>query len=330
MVTPHMQGSFRLPLLFALLAAFGLWATPAPAKPYVETQKKHSWFSFNRPAKKNPTDQLAYADRLFAEGHLRKAGNAYKALAVTWPGSPEAVPAQLRYARSLDARGKSDKAFEAYQSLMEANAGGFPYDDVLQRQFDLAQEMMNRRHGRLLLFGGFKAPERAVPMFEKVVKNGPRSPRAAEAQYLIGWAYEISDQLELAVVAYMTAQHRYPESEYAEKASFGRARTLYRLSEESPNDEEALEQAWAGVLLFLNSYPQSEEIEVAKAYRDTLLSRRARTAYDKAVFYDRKAKKPSAALQAYRSFIKLFPGSEWVPVAQSRIDQLAAQVENVQ
>lgn len=325
-----MHGYFRFPILLTLFMAFGLFVTPAPAKPYVETQKKHSWFSFNRPAKKNPADQLAHADRLFAQGDLKKAGKAYKALAVTWPGSPEAVPAQLRYARSLDARGKSEKAFEAYQTLMEANAGGFPYDDVLQRQFDLAMEMMNRRHGRILLLGGFKAPERAVPMFENVVKNGPRSPVAAEAQYLIGWAYEISDQLELAVVSYMTAQHRYPYSPFAEKASFGRARALYRLSEENPNDEEALEQAWAGVVLFLNSYPKSEEIEVAKAYRDTLLARRARTSYEKAVFYDRKARKPAAALQAYRSFVKLFPGSEWVAVAQSRIDQLAAQVENTQ
>ena len=33
-----------------------------------------------------------------------------------------------------------------------------------------------------LLFGGFKAPERAVPLFEDVVKNGPRSPFAPEAQ----------------------------------------------------------------------------------------------------------------------------------------------------
>jgi outer membrane protein assembly factor BamD (BamD/ComL family) len=328
MVCAHMHGMFRLPILCALLISCGPWVTPAPGQAYVETQKKHSWFSFNRPAKKNPADQLAHADQLFAEGSLKKAGKAYKALAVTWPGSPESVPAQLRYARSLDARGKSEKAFEAYQTLMEANAGGFPYDDVLQRQFDLAQEMMHRRHGRLLLLGGFQAPERAVPMFEKVVQNGPRSPVAAEAQYLIGWAYEISDQLELAVVAYMTAQHRYPDTAYAEKSSFGRARALYRLSEESPNDEEALEQAWAGVVLFLNTYPQSEEIEVAKAYRDTLYSRRARTAYEKAVFYDRKAKKPAAALQAYRSFVKLFPGSEWVAVAQSRIDRLAAQVEN--
>lgn len=327
MFPPYMQRFMRVPLFILMMAAYLLPLASVPAKPYEETQKRHSWFSFNRPAKKNPTDQLAHADRLFAQGKLKKAGKAYRALAVTWPGSPESVPAQLRYARSLDARGKTEKAFEAYQDLMEANAGGFPYDDVLQRQFEIAQEVMNMRRGRLLLFGGFKAPERAIPLFEDVVKNGPRSPHAPEAQYLVGRANEIAGQLELAVVAYMTAQHRYPDSPFAEKASFGRARALYRLSEESPNDEEALEQAWAAVVLFLNTYPRSEERELASAYRDTLLSRRARVAYDKAQFYDKLARKPAAALQAYRSFVRMFPGSEWVAVAQTRIDQLAATVE---
>lgn len=323
-----MYGFFRIPFLTTLLACFIISTTAAPAeKPYVESQKKHSWFSWNRPSKKNPIDQLAYADDLFAQGSLKKAGKAYKALAVTWPGSPEAVPAQLRYARSLDARGKTEKAFDAYQMLMEANAGGFPYDDVLKRQFEIAHEVMNKRRGRILLFGGFKAPERAVPLFEKVVQNGPRSPFAAEAQFLAGRAYELSEQYELAVVSYMTAQHRYPLTPFAEKAAFGRARSLYRLSEESPNDEEALEQAWAGVVLFLNNYPQAEDADVAKAYRDTLLSRRSRMAYDKAVFYDKLAKKPAAALQAYRSFVTMYPRSEWAALAQTRIDQLAPQVE---
>lgn len=317
----------RSTLFFVLLLSVCLPVVSVTAKPYEETQKRHTWFSFNRPAKKNPTDQLAHADRLFAEGALKKAGKAYRALAMTWPGSPEAVPAQLRYARSLDARNKTEKAFEAYQNLMKAHAGGFPYDDVLKRQFELAKEVMARRRGRVLLFGGFKAPERAVPLFEDVVKNGPRSPFAPEAQYLIGWCYEISDQLELAVVAYMTAQHRYPDSPFADKAAFGRARSLYRLSEESPNDEDALEQAWAGVVLFLNSFPQSEDAELARAYRDTLLGRRARAAYDKAVFYDKLAKKPAAALQAYQTFVRMYPRSEWASVAQTRMDELAANVE---
>ncbi len=330
MVCVLMHGSMRRSFVLLVLLSWLLPAVTTPAKPYEETQKRHSWFSFNRPAKKNPTDQLAHADQLFAQGALKKAGKAYRALAMTWPGSPEAVPAQLRYGRSLDARGKSEKAFEAYQTLMKNHAGGFPYDDVLKRQFEIAKEVMERRRGRVLLFGGFKAPERAVPLFEEVVKNGPRSPYAPEAQYLIGWCYEISDQLELAVVAYMTAQHRYPNSPYADRAAFGRARSLYRLSEESPNDEDALEQAWAGVVLFLNNYPQSEDAELARAYRDTLLSRRARASYDKAVFYDTLAKKPAAALQAYQTFVKMYPRSEWASVAQTRIDQLSANMETKQ
>ncbi len=323
-----MHGLFRIPLPAVFVACFLFHAATAPAaKPYVESEKKHSWFSWNRPAKDNPADQLAYADTLFADGSLRKAGNAYKALAMKWPGSPESIPAHYRHARCLDARGKTEKAFEAYQTLMETNAGGFPYDEILKRQFEIARETMDKRRGRFLLVGGFRAPERAIPLFEDVVKNGPRAPFAAEAQYLIGQAHELAGELELAVVAFMTAQHRYPNSPFAEKAAFGRARALYRLAEENPNDEEALEQAWAGMVLFLNTYPTSEDAEVARAYRDTLLGKRARTAYEKALFYDTLAKKPAAALQAYRSFVKMYPRSEWTAVAQTRIDQLSLQVE---
>ncbi len=326
-----MHGYFHLRISWLLLAALVFGGISAPAaKPYEETQKQHSWFSFNRPAKKNPADQLAHADALYEEGKLRKAGRAYKALYITWPGSPQAVPAQLRYARTLDARHKLEPAFDAYQALMEANAGGFAYDEVLQRQFDIAQEVMNRRKGKLLIFGGFKAPEHAIPLFEKVVQNGPRAPFAPQAQYLIGQCHEVSEAYELAVVAYMTAQHRYPLSPYAEKAAFGRARALYTLSEESPNDADALEQALAGVVLFLNRYPNSEETELAKAYRDTLYTKRVRAAYNQALFYDKLARKPVAALQAYRSFVKMYPRSEWAEVAQQRMDELAAHVEKTE
>ena len=323
-----MHGFYRvhLPLLLLGFLLAGL-PTARAGKPYEETQKRHSWFSFNRPAKKNPADQLAHADALREAGALRKAGRAYKALAVTWPGSPEAVPAQLRYARTLDARHKEEAAFDAYQTLMEANTGGFPYDEVLQRQFDIAISIMNQRRGRLLIFGGFRAPERAIPLLEKVVQNGPRSPLAPEAQYLVGQANEWAGQYELAVVAYMTAQHRYPLSPFAEKAAFGRARALVRLSEESPNDAEALEQAWAGVVLFLNRYPQAADREAVAAYRDALFKRRVDAAYQQAVFYDKLARKPAAALQTYRSFLKLYPQSERAALARQRVDELAAQVE---
>lgn len=316
--------------LFCCLVAASLAYTPsvwAKSKPYEETEKKHSWFSLSRPSRKNPEDQLAWARKLQEEGRLRKATRAYRALVVTWPGSTEAPLAQWGLAQSLDARHKMEDAFDEYNNLTSHYTGGYPYDSVVQRQFEIAHSIMDKRRGAFLMFGGFKAPERAVPMFEKVVQNAPRASFAAEAQYLIGRAYELSDQLELAVVSYMTAQHRYPGTSWAEKASFGRARCLVRLSEESPNDEEALDQAWAAVVVFLNTFPQSEDAELGKAYRENLLRRRAKASYDKALFYDRIAKRPAAAIQSYENFVRQFPNSEWTALARARMQELTPLVE---
>ncbi|HMP74857.1 MAG TPA: outer membrane protein assembly factor BamD [Kiritimatiellia bacterium] len=318
--------SFFLPIILAA-ALIAPSAVCARSKPYEESEKEHSWFSFSRPSRKNPADQLVWARELHADGRLRKAARAYRALAVTWPGSEQAPLAQQGLARTLDARGKVEDAFDAYHELATRYTGGYDYDEVIQRQFEIAKSVMDRRRGSLLIFGGFKAPERAVPLFEKVIQNAPRAPFAPEAQYLIGRAYELSEQLELAVVAYMTAQHRYPASPWAATASFGRARALYRLSEESPNDEEALEQAWAAVSVFLNAFAQSPDAELARAYRETLLRRRAKASYDKAIFYDRLAKRPAAAYQSYSVFVRQFPNSEWTALARARMEQLAPLVE---
>lgn len=200
----------RFCLFGAILLAF---CGSVQGEPYEETGKKHSWFSFNKPAKKNPADQLIHANELLNENELRKAGKAYQALVMTWPSSTEAPEAQWAYAKVQEKRNKTSAAFDAYQVLMEDYPGQFPdYDGVLNRQFDIAKEVMVRKKARFFFLPGFEAPERAIPLFEKIIQNGPRSVHAAEAQYLIGEAYEKSFQYELAVVAYISTLHRYPLS----------------------------------------------------------------------------------------------------------------------
>jgi len=295
-------------------------------EPYVETGKKHSWFSFSKPDKSSPAAQLAYAEELLAEGKYKKAGKAFRSLVITWPASSEAPEAQWSYAKSLDKRGKDSKAFDAYQVLMEDYPGRFPdYDKILERQFEIAKEVMGKRKGKFLFMPGFDAPERAVPMFEKIISNGPRSVHAPEAQYLSGVAYEKSFQYELAVVSYIATLHRYPLSEYAEPAAFGRARALYAISRDYPNDLQALDEAWAGVMVFMRAYPSSSFTEEATAMRTDLLDRKAQSLFDVAAYYDRIAKRPKAAQESYEQFIKEFPKSDWTPEARERIVTLAAK-----
>jgi outer membrane protein assembly factor BamD len=198
---------------------------------------------------------------------------------------------------------------------------------VLERQFAIAQAVMDKRKGKFLFFGGFKAPERAAPLFESVAGNAPRGPRAAEANYLSGRAYELSDQYELAVVAYLTVQSLYPKSPFAEEASFGRVRSWYKLATESPNDAEALDQAWTAVSVYAATFPASAHINDVLAYKQELYKRRAEAAYQKALFYDKIAHKPESALMTYQTFVKLFPTSEWTSAAQERVKYLSQTVE---
>ncbi|HMO05235.1 MAG TPA: outer membrane protein assembly factor BamD [Kiritimatiellia bacterium] len=313
----------RLLLMMVLLALAD--TAMARSEPYEETGKKHSWFSFNRPAKDNPKDQLAHARELARQDELRKAGRAFRALVMTWPSSREAAAAQWAYAKILEKRDKPRQAFDAYQLLMENYPGQFPdYDAVLQRQFEIARQVMTTRKAKFLFMPGFEAPERAIPLFEKVIQNGPRSVHAPEAQFLIGQAYEQSFQYELAVVAYIATLHRYPLSPFAEPAAFGRARALHAITKDYPNDAQALDEAWAGVMVFLRAYPDSDFAAEARIMRDELLDRKADKLYSIADYYDRIARRPQAARESYEQFARLFPKSERTPEVKRRLQEIDA------
>lgn len=303
--------------LFLLTGLTGI----ARADAYEEVHQPKGWL-FSSPACNNPTDQLTHAKKLQNTGKLRAAARQFKRLVNYWPDAPEAASAQYEYARILDERGKIFDAFEAYKVLLQQYPNHMPYDKILDRMFTLAIDVMNRRKGRFLFFPGFKAPARAVPLFEAIVELAPEWTRSPEAQFLIGQAYEADNDWELAIVAYTATLYRYPLSDYAEKAAYARACNLYYLSEESPIDLHRAQEAWAALTFFINNHPFSDHLDAVKKMRSTIYDRMAFTAFNEAHFYDTKAQKPEAALIAYRSFLQEFPHSSWTAQAEKRIQEL--------
>ena len=295
-------------------------------KPYEENRKKRGFHPFLSAKKDTPAEQLAYANEIREKGKRKKAQKQYYVITVIWPDSVEAPAAQMAYADIMLEREKYKKAFDEYQYLIDNYAGRFPYDQVLEKQFEIALHIMTVKKGKWL-FGGFDAPERATALFEQIVQNGPEWEKAPEAQYLIGKIFEMTEQYELAIIAYMTANNRYPESKFAEAATFGGVKCLYLLAQESPQDMQALENAWAAILLFQQRYPLSDNSDVIQEYKKTIYRDRAKAAYDVAYFYDYLAKKPRAALTEYENFIRLFPDSDWTGIAEVRIDVLKTMLE---
>jgi outer membrane protein assembly factor BamD (BamD/ComL family) len=328
-----MQRAFlglRNVLLMGCMLGLAACGTFGPSKPYQETNGKRGWHPFLHPAEKKPDAQLVFADQLRQAGRTKAAMKQYVALTVYWPESPEAAAAQYQYAKLWDRKGKDLRAFDEYQRLFNRYPGQFSYDEVLNRQFEIATNLMYRKKGKLLFFPGFSAPERAIPLFQAIITNAPQWKRTAETQYLMGRANELSLEYEAAIDNYMTVQNRYPDSAFAELSSFRTAYCYYLLAQESPNNEQILDAAWAAMTVFLNNYPSAEMAPVATEYRNTMYRWRAKIAYEKANYYDTIAKRPESALIAYESMVRQFPHSDWTGLAQIRIDALSNSVVRTQ
>ncbi len=278
---------------------------------------------YRKPSRATDLAQEKLAYEYYQHNRLRKAANAYQAMVYAWPDSQRAASAQLALAKVQQKRGKYEAAFEEYQYLVDNYPGQFAYPEVLGLQFQIASYIMHARVGKLLFIPGFSSPERAIPLFEQIIRNAPSWEKAPEAQFNIGRIHEMNEEEEEAIAAYEVLQNRYPSSEWARQAAFRESCALYRLSDQRRNDENALNAARAALSAFIRAYPSSPDVSTAETYLRTLNTRLATLVYERARYYDELARKPEAALQAYEDFVRRFPHSELAEKARVRIEQLS-------
>ena len=300
-------------------------------------QARHDlrWWEHYRPAKTTPETQLAWVNELKDTGHTIRASKACLALVNAWPESPQAPVAQLIYCRLLEQRGKPAKAFDEYQFLVEAYAGFFPYDEVMDRMYAIADAMAQR--DRYFLFIKFKTPEEAIPLFEQLIRNGTQWKRAAELQFRIARIYEKTQQYDLAIEAYGIYHQRYPVSPLAEQALFYQGRCCYEYARKNPVALDLRENAVAVLQGFIDWYPYSDMAAEARVYLTELQRYLAGGLYGQAMLYDKTARftgnkqKRRACLVAaricYERVIDEFPHSGLAEQAHIRIAMINQQRE---
>lgn len=308
----------------AVLGASAIALEPPPSvTPPAPSEKKPrrgtTWLI--RPEKSSAAAQIAYAYQLYKSGRIRASASAYQALVYAWPDSPEAPAAQLAYAQIMEHRRKYFEAFDEYQYLIDNYPGKFNYAEALDRQFQIANYLITAEKRFLYVFK-FKSPERALPLLEQLLKNAPSGERAAEIQFKIGLIHEQNEEFDEAIAAYELLQDRHPTGDWAALASFHEGQCLFRLFEDRPNDENACNAARAALTQFKTTYPGNPNIPLARTYLDTLNTRLATLAFERARFYDKVARRPQAAIIAYQDFLATHPESALASTASARLEQL--------
>ncbi|MDR0993643.1 MAG: hypothetical protein LBN38_03630 [Verrucomicrobiota bacterium] len=276
---------------------------------------------------KNAGSQWDYVQQLQRQGHTRAAARQALAFRLFWPYAEEAPMAQLTYARLLEQRGHLLDAFDAYQYLLDHYIGRFDFKNVMESQRRIAREVMEAKRGKFLFLPGFSAPERAIPLLEKIVQSAPEDAGTPEDYYLIGVANDRIYEYEKAINAYFATMNRFPDSDAAEKAAYAQAIAHIKLSDDAPNDKRALDTARAATMLYLQRYPRTENRPYMTAEIERLTDKQAANAFSLALYYDTILKKPESAVLEYQNFLTKFPNDKRSAEARRRIQQLSPRTE---
>lgn len=283
----------------------------------VQQKGKSFWYSVSE---ETAEAQLAYARKKESEGSVRRTHKAYEALIREWPTSPQAAEAQLSLAQMLETHKHYEKAFEEYQYLLTFYAGNCPYNEILDRQFRIANHLLhnNRSMFGLALSGMNMIRER----FEQIVRNAPRSAIAPEVMLIVGSIRVSEKELEEAISVYDGLLNRFPGTPQAVSAQFLAAQCRHELAVKNSYNEARCREAAAffkAVLARTPNHPQKEQLA---AWQSELTALLVEQNYQQARFYDTKQRNTEAAKASYRRFLSEFADSKYAQQVRDRLAEL--------
>ena len=268
-------------------------------------------------------DQLAVAQAAFDNKQYGPALKAARRVVNVWPLSDYGPQAQYLVGRCYEAKGKDEKAFKEYEKVLEKYPKSANYDEILQRQYEIANRYLAGKWFRLWGYiPVFPSMERTADMYYKIVKNGPYSKIGPQAQLRIGAAREKQANYPLAVKAYELAADRYHDRPQVASEGLYRAGWAYdKQAQTAEYDQSTAGEAIASFTDFMTLYPNDPRVPEAQRIIGTLRTEQARGDFQIAKFYE-KYKKWNGALIYYNEVLLRDPNSPYAAEARQRIDAL--------
>lgn len=274
-------------------------------------------------------DQLEVAQAAFDKKDYGLAQKAAQRVVKQWPLSDYAPQAQYLIGRCYEARKMDEKAFKAYQRVLEKYPKIANYDEILQRQYEICNRYLGGQWFKLWGYiPFFPSMERTADMYEKVVKNGPYSAVAPQAQLNIGAAREKQSDFPLAVKAYERAADRYHDQKKIAADALFRAGLAYnKQTKTAEYDQDTAAKAIAMFTDFMTLYPDDARVPEARKVIASLRTEQARGSYQIARYYE-SSKRWNGALIYYNEVLLQDPNSQYAIVARQHIATLKKRTDS--
>jgi outer membrane protein assembly factor BamD len=268
-------------------------------------------------------EQLEVAQQAFDKQDYKLATKAARRVVRIWPFSDYAPDAQYLVGRSHEERGQDEKAFKAYQTLVEKYPKASKYDDVVVRQYEIANRYLAGQWFKLWgVIPFFPSMDKTVQMYEKLIKNGPYSEVAPQAQMNIGTAREKQSDYPAAVKAYEAAADRYHDRKEVSADAIYKAGLAYlKQATTAEYDQSVAGHAIATFTDFITLYPRDPRVPEAQKHIAALRTEQARGSLIVARFYEKK-RQWDGALVYYNEVLIRDPQSTYAEEARKRIEQI--------
>jgi len=276
-------------------------------------------------------DQLDVAQAAFDKKAYSLALKAARRVVKVWPLSDYAPQAQYLIGRCYEEKGNDERAFKEYQKLLEKHPKVVGYEEILKRQYAIAAKYLGGKWFKLWGYiPFFPSMDKTAGMYEKIVKNGPYSDVAPQAQLKIGEAREKQKNFPMAVKAYELAADRYHDRpKVASDALYHAGMAYNKQAQTAEYDQSTAGQAIATFTDFMTLFPEDNRVPEAQKIITSLKSEQARGSFEIARFYEKK-NKWAAAKTYYNDVVNLTlgdPNSSYGAEARKRIDALNQRIQ---
>lgn len=279
-------------------------------------------------------DQLEVAQAAFDKQAYSLALKSAQRVVRVWPLSDYAPRAQYLVARCYEATGKEEKAFKAYQALLQKQPKIANFEEILQRQYEIANQYLRGKWFKWGPIPIFPSMGRTAKMYEDIVKTGPYSTVAPQAQLRIGTAHEQrktfgfkSPDHPAAIAAYDVAADRYHDQpEVAAEAMFRAGLAWERQAQTPDRDPSIAKQAIARLTDFMTLYPNDPRAPEAQKLIASLKSEQARGTFAIARYYEKRHKWNGARIY-YNEVQSVDASSPYATEALRRLDQLRPRLQ---
>jgi outer membrane protein assembly factor BamD len=281
-------------------------------------------------------DQLEVAEAAFKnQDYSTTMHAAYRVLKV-WPLSDYAPRAQYLVGRCLEMEHRDEAAFNRYQDLLKKYPHSQNYDEVLWRQYEIANRFYGGQFFRI--FWGYlplySSMDETAKMYGKIVNNGPYSEVAPHAQLQIGAAREKDGDYEAAVKAYETAADRYHNQPViAADAMYRWAIAYQKQATKAEYDQGKAGQAIAAYTDFMTIFPDDKRVPDAQKAIVMLKAEQVRGSFVVAQFYENSktlsaSQRRNGAIVYYNEVLQLNPNSPYAAQARQRIEALRPPLQS--